>query len=55
MARATSVMSVMFEIGSVLTTFLSLSRSPLGDLNDNVFSGLVARFLWFTVLFANFA
>src|SRR5207248_10069033 len=41
---------VMFvvEIGSVLTTLLAL-RDP------SVFVGLVAAWLWFTVLFANFA
>ena len=42
-------------VGSVLTTILFFR--DLGDLpaNENVFSGLVAAFLWFTVLFANFA
>ena len=47
---------VMFvvEIGSVLTTILFLR--DLGDDDvDNVFAGLVTLFLWFTVLFANFA
>jgi potassium-transporting ATPase ATP-binding subunit len=48
---------VMFVVlvGSVLTTFLFLR--DLGDSTaaENVFSGLVALFLWFTVLFANFA
>ncbi|MGQ0679266.1 MAG: potassium-transporting ATPase subunit KdpB [Actinomycetota bacterium] len=43
------------EIGSVLTTVLWLR--DLGSATDetNVFSGLVAGWLWFTVLFANFA
>ena len=38
-----------------LTTILFLR--DLGDSTSqvNVFSGLVAAFLWFTVLFANFA
>ena len=46
---------VMFvvEVGSALTTFLffKTSASP----RANVFAGLVAAWLWFTVLFANFA
>jgi K+-transporting ATPase ATPase B chain len=42
------------EVGSVLTTLLFLR--DLGDEGSNdVFNGLVAAFLWFTVLFANFA
>ena len=47
---------VMFvvEIGSVLTTVLFF-RTSVGDPNENVFAGLVAAWLWFTVLFANFA
>ena len=48
---------VMFVVlvGSVLTTILFLR--DLGDSSsaDNVFSALIAAFLWFTVLFANFA
>jgi K+-transporting ATPase ATPase B chain len=48
---------VMFvvEIGSVLTTVLFFTN--LGDAthNENVFAALVAAWLWFTVLFANFA
>jgi K+-transporting ATPase ATPase B chain len=48
---------VMFVVlvGSVLTTFLFVR--DLGDsaAAENVFAGLVALFLWFTVLFANFA
>jgi potassium-transporting ATPase ATP-binding subunit len=48
---------VMFVVlvGSVLTTILFFR--DLGDSTtaENVFSGLVALFLWFTVLFANFA
>ena len=47
---------VMFivEIGSVLTTLLFFR--DLGDPDvDHVFVGLVAGWLWFTVLFANFA
>ena len=48
---------VMFVvlIGSVLTTILFLR--DLGDSthDENLFAGLVAAWLWFTVLFANFA
>jgi K+-transporting ATPase ATPase B chain len=48
---------VMFvvEVGSVLTTILFLR--DLGDATgpENLFAGLVVVFLWFTVLFANFA
>ena len=48
---------VMFivEVGSVLTTLLFVR--DLGDSTgqENVFAGLVAAWLWFTVLFANFA
>ncbi len=42
-------------VGSVLTTILFFR--DLGDSTaaENVFTGLVALFLWFTVLFANFA
>jgi K+-transporting ATPase ATPase B chain len=48
---------VMFVVlvGSVLTTILFFR--DLGDSTaaENVFTGLVTLFLWFTVLFANFA
>jgi K+-transporting ATPase ATPase B chain len=48
---------VMFvvEVGSVLTSILFVR--DLGDSthSENVFAGLVVVFLWFTVLFANFA
>ncbi len=48
---------VMFivEIGSVLTTVLFLRDFGSSTSQQNVFAGLVALFLWFTVLFANFA
>jgi K+-transporting ATPase ATPase B chain len=48
---------VMFvvEIGSVLTTLLFLRDLRTATAHDNVFVGLVAAWLWFTVLFANFA
>jgi potassium-transporting ATPase ATP-binding subunit len=48
---------VMFvvEVGSVLTTILFVR--DFGDATgaQNLFAGLVVLFLWFTVLFANFA
>ncbi len=48
---------VMFvvEIGSVLTTFLFFRDVWTAKASNNVFVGLVAVWLWFTVLFANFA
>jgi len=48
---------VMFvvEVGSVLTTILFVRDFGSSTTNQNVFAGLVALFLWFTVLFANFA
>ena len=48
---------VMFVVlvGSVLTTILFVRDLSDSSASDNVFSGLVAAFLWFTVLFANFA
>ena len=48
---------VMFvvEVGSVLTTILFLRDLGSSSASENVFAGLVVVFLWFTVLFANFA
>ena len=48
---------VMFVVGvgSVLTTILFFKDLGSSSTNENVFTGLVALFLWFTVLFANFA
>jgi K+-transporting ATPase ATPase B chain len=48
---------VMFvvEIGSVLTTFVWIRDFASASGDDNLFAGLVAVWLWFTVLFANFA
>jgi K+-transporting ATPase ATPase B chain len=48
---------VMFvvEVGSVLTTILFLRDAADASGEENVFAGLVVVFLWFTVLFANFA
>ena len=48
---------VMFVVlvGSVVTTILFFRDLGDSTATENVFSGLVAAFLWFTVLFANFA
>jgi K+-transporting ATPase ATPase B chain len=48
---------VMFVVlvGSALTTALFLRDARTSTSADNVFGGLVALFLWFTLLFANFA
>ena len=48
------VMFVVF-IGSLLTTYLFVRDLPTAAANESVFTGLVAIWLWFTVLFANFA
>jgi K+-transporting ATPase ATPase B chain len=48
---------VMFvvEVGSVLTTILFFKDLGTGSTEQDIFTGLVTIFLWFTVLFANFA
>lgn len=48
---------VMFVVlvGSVITTILFLRDLPSSTAAQNVFNGLISAFLWFTVLFANFA
>ncbi len=48
---------VMFvvEIGSVLCTLIFFRDFASSTSPENVFTGLVAVWLWFTVLFANFA
>jgi K+-transporting ATPase ATPase B chain len=48
---------VMFVVlvGSVLTTVLFFRDLGEAGTDGNVFAGLVAAWLWFTVLFANFA
>ncbi len=48
---------VMFivEVGSVLTTILFFRDAGESTASENMFAGLVVAFLWFTVLFANFA
>ncbi|MDA2813974.1 potassium-transporting ATPase subunit KdpB [Nocardiopsis sp. RSe5-2] len=42
-------------VGSVLTTVLFVRDLPSATAAQSVFNGLVTAFLWFTVLFANFA
>ncbi|MGA9596278.1 MAG: potassium-transporting ATPase subunit KdpB [Acidimicrobiia bacterium] len=48
---------VMFvvEVGAVLTSVLFVTGFAGSSGEENLFSGLVVVFLWFTVLFANFA
>ncbi|MFH1103538.1 MAG: potassium-transporting ATPase subunit KdpB [Actinomycetota bacterium] len=48
---------VMFVVlvGSVLTTVIFFRDFGSATVQQNVFAGLVALWLWFTVLFANFA
>jgi len=48
---------VMFivEIGSILTTAIFIRDLATSTHQENVFAGLVSLWLWFTVLFANFA
>jgi K+-transporting ATPase ATPase B chain len=48
---------VMFVVlvGSILTTILFLRDLADATAAENVFGGLVAAWLWFTLLFANFA
>jgi K+-transporting ATPase ATPase B chain len=48
---------VMFVVlvGSALTTLLFVRDAGSSTARGNLFTGLVAAFLWFTVLFANFA
>jgi K+-transporting ATPase ATPase B chain len=48
---------VMFvvEAGSVIVTVLFLKELGSSSTQENLFAGLIAAWLWFTVLFANFA
>ena len=48
---------VMFvvEVGSVFTTFLFFRDLSSSDAEANWFAGLITVWLWFTLLFANFA
>jgi K+-transporting ATPase ATPase B chain len=53
--QARNPVMVVVLVGSVLTTILFFRDLGDSTVAENVFSGLVALFLWFTVLFANFA
>ena len=46
---------LIVEVGAVLTTILFLRDLGSSSGQENAFGALVAAFLWFTVLFANFA
>ena len=48
---------VMFvvEVGSLITTIVCLSELGSGKLQEAIFSGHISLWLWFTILFANFA
>ncbi len=48
---------VMFivEVGSVITTAIFFRDFASSSAQENTFAGLVSLWLWFTVLFANFA
>ncbi len=46
---------LIVELGSVVTTLLFIRDFGDSNAQTNAFSGLIAAFLWFTVLFANFA
>jgi K+-transporting ATPase ATPase B chain len=53
--QATHPVMFVVLLGSVLTTILFLSQAGDASAAQNVFAALVTVFLWFTVLFANFA
>jgi K+-transporting ATPase ATPase B chain len=46
---------MVVEIGAVATTLIFLRDLASATSTENVFGGLVTAWLWFTVLFANFA
>ncbi len=46
---------MVVEVGSVLTTIFFFRDLGSSSGSENLFAGLVAAWLWFTVLFANFA
>ena len=55
--RAEARNPVMFVVwvGSILATLIFFRDLRSSTAAENVFAGLTALFLWFTVLFANFA
>ncbi len=54
-ALARNPVMLIVEVGAVLTTLLFVRDLGTSSSQENVFAGLVAAFLWATVLFANFA
>ena len=52
---ATNPVMFVVLVGSVLTTVLFAKDATSATAQANVFAGVTALFLWFTVLFANFA
>jgi potassium-transporting ATPase ATP-binding subunit len=54
-ALARNPVIFIVEIGALLTTFLWIRDLASVSSEENVFAGLVTAWLWFTVLFANFA
>ena len=46
---------LIVEVGAILTLVIFASKFGSSTNDENVFVGLVTAFLWFTVLFANFA
>jgi K+-transporting ATPase ATPase B chain len=55
MTQARNPVMFVVLVGSAWTTVLFFTNLPHGKAADNVFIGIVAIWLWFTVLFANFA
>jgi K+-transporting ATPase ATPase B chain len=53
--QARNPVMLVVLVGSVLTTILFVRDLGDSTAQENVFGGLVAAWLWFTVLFANFA
>lgn len=48
------VMFVVY-VGSILTTLIAVRAIPVGDASGSGFTAMISLWLWFTVLFANFA
>lgn len=53
--QARNPVMLVVLVGAVITTLAFLRDLASSTAQENVFNGLVAAFLWFTVLFANFA
>src|SRR3954453_10247365 len=54
-AEARSPVMFVVWVGSILATLIFVRDLAGSTAAENVFAGLTAAFLWFTVLFANFA